>query len=182
LTAMDATINLFTRERLLLLYTKAPQALWRHDVDVSLDAAARMARFAQLAGVKTTFCVMARGEFYNPFYGAGERALTEIVDAGQRICMHVDYRGDGDPRVAVERDWALWTLAYPGLIDDSFLAFHMPPLNVIWKDFEGFDHAHSSQWEGCYVSDSRREWSIEKEARVVNGMQIALHPEYWFGG
>ena len=56
----------------------------------------------------------------------------------------------------------------------------MPPKSVLWRDYSGFESAYARRWEGRYVSDSRREWTAEKEARVTNDMQIALHPEHWF--
>jgi hypothetical protein len=181
-TATAITQDLFTHERLLLLYTRFPGVFWRHDVDVSLTAAVQMARFAKLAGARCTFCVMARSEFYNPFSAQGERALLEIKENGHKLAAHVDLSEISNPRFAVVRDLRLWDEAYPTLFEDDYIAFHMPPPSVIWKDFETFHHGHESRWEGKYVSDSRREWSEEKEARVQDGMQVALHPEYWFGG
>jgi hypothetical protein len=175
-----STCEDFTTERLLRLYVSAPLAWWRHDVDVSLGAATKMARFAQLAGVRATFAVMARGEFYNPFCLAGEDALREIHEAGHELIPHVHYYGGSHPSFTVDRDRAIWEAAYPGLFDLSTVAFHMPPREVLWQDYAGFEHAHGSGWEGRYVSDSRREWGPEKEARVSNDMQIALHPEHWF--
>lgn len=177
----------FSPARLLRLYVSAPFAFWRHDVDVSLEAAARMARFARLAGRRCTFAVMARSEFYNPFSAVGERALFEIADAGHRLVPHVDCR-DGDARECVDADAALWHAAFPNLFDLGFVVFHMPSQDVLWRDFTsfGFDHAHAPEWEGRYVSDSRREWTPEKEALLERdggaGMQVALHPEHWLEG
>jgi hypothetical protein len=170
----------FTQERLLRLYVTAPKAIWRHDVDVSLGAACKMARFAQLAGVSATFAVMGRGEFYNPFCLEGEDALREIHSCGHRLVPHVHYRGGGDVYSTVDRDRCLWESMYPGVFDLSFVAFHMPPREVLWRTFEGFGHAHEPQWQGRYVSDSRREWTAEKESRVTDDVQVALHPEHWF--
>jgi hypothetical protein len=178
-----------TTERLLRLYTSAPKAFWRHDVDVSLDAAVQMARFAELAGVKTTFAIMARGEFYNPFSYPGREAIFKIRECGHRLIPHVHYRIDGSESIyeAVEEDRGLWDQDYPGVFDLSLVCFHMPPKEVLWNRYEGlgeahgFNHCHEPQWNGRYVSDSRREWTEEKEARVTNHMQVALHPEHWFG-
>lgn len=177
-----------TTERLLRLYTEAPQAFWRHDVDVSLEAAVKMARFAELAGVKTTFAIMARGEFYNPFSHVGRGQLNEIRDCGHRLIPHVHYRADGSASIyeSVEEDLSLWAHECPGMFDLSLVCFHMPPRVVLWQRYSGqgdhpaFEHAHGPQWLGKYISDSRREWTEEKEAQVGNDMQIALHPEHWF--
>jgi hypothetical protein len=177
-TACDVPARLgLSTERLLRLYTTAPGAFWRHDVDVSLEAAAKMARFAQLAGVQATFYVMPRGEFYNPFSRAGEDALQTIHECGHRIGIHVDYR-NGGVHQAVARDQNLMlSLRY---VNFDLVSFHMPPPEVLWRDFAGFENAYASQWEGRYLSDARREWDDTKEQRVSDDMQIALHPEHWF--
>jgi hypothetical protein len=169
-----------TPERLLRLYTSAPGAFWRHDIDVSLAAASKMARFAELAGVKATFYVMARGEFYNPFSLQGAKSIGAIIDAGQRIGIHVDYRPGPDVRTVVERDIALFVAAYPGVFDLQLVSFHRPPPEVLWREFPGFQNAYAPEWQGRYVSDARGEWDAAKEARVSDSMQIALHPEHWF--
>lgn len=169
----------FSHERLLRLYCTAPGAFWRHDIDVSLEAAVQMARFAQLAGVRATFYVMSVGEFYNPFSRAGAQALSAIHNAGHRIGLHCDYRS-GDVWHTVERQRRLLMGPYAEIIDPALVSFHMPPQDVLWRDFTEFENAYASRWEGRYLSDARREWSLEKELRVANDMQIALHPEHWF--
>ncbi len=170
----------FTQEHLLRLFTSAPGAFWRHDIDVSLSAAAKMARFAKLAGVQCTFYLMARSEFYNPFSDEGEDAVAEIIEAGHRIGLHVDYRS-GSVTEAVDRDRLLMIAGgYSDVVDPLLVSFHMPPRRVLWSDFPGFTNAYASEWEGRYVSDSRRQWTEEKTALVGDGMQINLHAEHWF--
>jgi hypothetical protein len=90
-------VSEFSQERLLGLFTKAPKArIWRHDVDVSLSAAAKMARFAEMAGVQSTFYLNPRCEFYNLFSREGA-AMMAIRAAGHRSACIVDYRiGFGD--------------------------------------------------------------------------------------
>lgn len=163
---------------LLRLLTSAPKAFWRFDIDISLDAAARMARFAQVAGVRGTFYVMATSEFYNPFSGPGANAISAIHQAGHRLGAHVDYRNGSVERL-VHRDRAMLEAFFPGVFSDA-VSFHMPPKAVLWRDYEAFDSAYAARWEGRYVSDSRREWNAEKETRVTNESQVALHAEHWF--
>jgi hypothetical protein len=171
----------FSNERLLRLFTSAPKAFWRSDVDVSLSAAVKMARFAQLAGAQSTFYLMPRG-MYNLFSREGEEAVAAILDAGHQIGVHVDYR-NGSVEEAVERDLFLFKAGYPrvpiGWRGQRRVSFHMPPDCVLWRDFDGFESAYASKWEGRYLADSRGEFGPEKEARVSDDMQINLHPEHW---
>lgn len=170
----------FTPERLLRLFTTAPKAFWRFDVDVSLARAVDMAQLAQIAGIRGVFYVMCRSPFYNPFSSTGLAALEAIHAANQRVGLHIDYRG-GDVLGVVNTDQDLARRgARRGLFYTELVSFHMPPPDVLWRDFYGFHNAYGTEWEGRYLSDSRREWGPDKEARVTNDMQIALHAEHWF--
>jgi hypothetical protein len=158
------------RERLLRLFTQAPKAFWRFDIDLSLERAVDMAQVCQIAGVKGTFYVMLRSPFYNVFSTEGLRALWMLSEEyGQNVGLHVNHREPWDVKQQVREDQLL--AAHGGLY----------PKAVLWKDFLTFESAYASRWQGRYVSDSRREWSPEKEERVSDGMQVALHPEHWFG-
>lgn len=173
----------FTEGHLLSLMTHAPNCQWRFDVDLSLEAAGKMARFAQLAGVSGTFYLMTRSEFYNPFSSVGEATIGTIVRTGHQIGLHCEYRS-GDVAVAVRRDLELFTAAYQLPLVNTPVSFHMPPRSVLWQDFDGFENAYGSRWQGQYVSDARREWDEIKERRVMahgNELQVALHAEHWFG-
>jgi hypothetical protein len=170
----------FSLERLLHLFTKAPGAFWRHDVDVSLPAAEHMARFAQLAGVQSTFYLMPRSDIYNLFSREGQRTVAAILECGHRLGLHCDYR-TGSVTETVQRDQRLLEAGFPGVFE-NLVSFHMPPACVVWRDYEMFENAYAARWEGRYVADSRREFGPEKEAAITNGMQVNLHPEYWSAG
>jgi hypothetical protein len=131
----------FSQERLLGLFTKAPKAFWRHDVDVSLSAAAKMARFAEMAGVQGTFYLNPRCEFYNLFSREGQAAMMAIRRAGHRLGLHCDYR-IGSVIEAVRRDWALMDASAP--LDSKAVSFHMPPTCVLWRDYSEFESAYAS--------------------------------------
>lgn len=174
----------FSQERLLRLFTKAPGAFWRHDVDVSLSAAVKMARFAQVAGVQSTFYLNPRSDFYNLFSREGRAAVDAIQIAGHRLGLHCDCRIRAVlPRVQRDRD--LIEADYPGLFSDA-VSFHMPGEWLLWRDFtasgnfESFENAYGSKWKDRYLSDSRREFSEGKERLISDDVQINLHPEHWF--
>jgi len=182
ITTDVATPRAFTRPYLLDLYTKAPGAFWRHDVDLDLAAAVRMARFAQIAGVSATFYLMTTSDTYNLLGADGRAAIGSIWTAGHRLGLHVDDRAGILPEATVQRAFAVVDVAFPDVFTRKF-SFHMPKRSLLWRSFDhiGFESAYAPEWEGRYVSDSRREWDGEKEARVTNDMQICLHPEHWFG-
>lgn len=171
----------FSLERLLRLFTSAPNAFWRHDVDVSLATAVKMARFAEVAGVKSTFYLAPRSDFYNLFSREGVAAVEAILNAGHGVGLHCHHREDDPWDVAstVDADRELVAAGYP-YASWRAVSFHMPQLGVLWQDFEDFDNAYASEWEGRYLADSRRAFGADKESRVGENMQINLHPEHWF--
>lgn len=165
-------------KKLLELFRAAPEAFWRHDVDIDLFAAVKMARFAQVAGISSTFYLNPRSDFYNLFSWQGKVAIDAIRDAGHDIGLHCDYR-EGSVRARVLDDLAL--LSHPcgglGLPFGSKVSFHMPSDEVLWRDFDFCDNAYASKWKGHYLADSR---GRDLPRSPTNEDQINLHPEWWF--
>lgn len=160
-------------KKLLALFASAPAAFWRHDVDLDLDAAVKMARFAQVAGVCSTFYLNPRADFYNLFSRQGADTIAAIREAGHHIGLHCDYRG-GDVADCVGGDLALLGMA--GVVTRK-VSFHMPPGDVLWRDFDTFENAYAARWQGRYLADSR---GRELERPPTNEDQINLHPEWYF--
>lgn len=177
----------FTNERLLSLFTSRPDAFWRHDVDVSMDAARMMARFAQLAGVSSTFYIMPRAEFYNPFSSEGAFLIEHIVKCGHRLGVHCDFRGTTDKNspaiaasIAAYGDWRLLDNAYPDVFEEK-VSFHMPPPEILWVDLPGpMENAYGVRWKDRYLSDSRGILGNEDVLALEGPVQVNLHPEHWF--
>src|SRR6266487_4453075 len=79
--------------------------LLRHDVDLSLDAALRMAELEADAGAAATYFLMTRSEFYNLDSASGESAVERLRSLGHRVGLHtlwphVDRDGRFDPVLA----------------------------------------------------------------------------------
>lgn len=165
----------FSQERLLALFTQAPDAFWRHDVDVSLAAARKMAEMAQIGGVVSTFYLNPRSSFYNLFSGEGRATVRHILAAGHRVGVHVD--PIGDPEESALNDLQLVSSWYGEITFGRRVSFHMPNSLVLWRDFGHFENAYASKWEGRYLADSRGK---PLNGNVTNDMQINLHPEHWF--
>jgi len=77
----------------------------RHDVDLSLAAALRLAEFEAEADAQATYFLMTRSVFYNLASSEGERALARLRELGHRVGHHavnpnVDLDARFDPVVA----------------------------------------------------------------------------------
>ena len=66
----------------------AGDLLLRHDVDLSLDAAVRLAELEAEAGAWATYFLMTRSVFYNLASQEGERALERLRELGHRVGLH----------------------------------------------------------------------------------------------
>lgn len=183
--ALDHDFSIARLER--LLSTDNPEVEWRHDVDFDPECALRMAQLEHRLGVQSTYYVMGRGDFYNPFGVKTSQLFKEIIGYGHTLGMHVDLEvGRGSQvsmetmRRACEWDWLLFQEG--GLDVTRRVAFHAPPRSVYWRDVPGFEHALAPQWADRYVADSRGVWRESPEEKVAAGgpVQVNCHPEWWW--
>lgn len=154
----------FSIDRLGELLAESPaNTFWRHDIDVSPDAALQMAKLEAELGIVATFYVMTESPFYAP---------TDAVVLAMRLAAldhHVGWHID--PRLPS---------AYPA--DGLRVSWHCPTPEMLWRDFDGFESAYASRWEGRYVSDARGVFRGGDPEDIFDGeaLQVALHPEWWF--
>ncbi len=158
----------FTLDRLEELYAAMPRdTFWRHDVDVSLDAAIKMAAWETVREYHSTFYLMVT----SPFYTMGEAREARDALHGLGHCVGLDWETlQPFPRA--------WDTRGDGTLPVSF---HCPKPHLLWKDFRAFDSAYRPEWQGRYFADSRGRFAHgDPEALVTTGpVQINLHPEWW---
>ena len=147
-----------------------PQAgdlLLRHDVNLSLEAALRMAELEAEAGAVATYFLMTRSEFYNLASPSGERLLERLRELGHRVGLH-----------------AVWPLVE---FDDRFdpvLAWHNPDPEYMRGAVEGAANVMQAPWADVYRSDSNQRWRQgcpceELAAGAFERLQLLVHPEIW---
>ena len=147
----------------------AGDVLLRHDVDLSLDAALRLAELEAEAGAAATYFLMTRSVFYNLASAEGERALARLRELGHRVGLHavypqLDLDGRFDPVVAWHNP------------DPEFMRAPLDgAVNVMQAPYFDPDHYRSDSnqhWRsGCpheELADGRFEW-----------LQLLTHPEIW---
>ena len=141
----------------------------RHDVDLVLDAAVRMAELEAERDVTATYFLMTRSVFYNLASAEGEAALARLRALGHRIGLHavhphVDLDERFDPVLA-------WHNPEPGYVNEPVDAL----VNVMTPPW--FDREH-------YRSDSNQHFRsgdpTEALARnELEWLQLLIHPEIW---
>jgi hypothetical protein len=145
----------------------AGDLLLRHDVDLSLDAALRMAELEAEAGAAATYFLMLRSEFYNLDSASGEAAIERLRALGHRVGLHAVW-----PHV--DRDDRF----------DPVLAWHNPDPEYMREPVEGLVNVMESPWADVYRSDSNQYWRQgcpheELRAGTFERLQLLTHPEIW---
>jgi len=141
----------------------------RHDVDLSLAAAVRMAELEADAGATSTYFLMTESVFYNLASKEGVAAVARLRELGHRVGLHAVY-----PNAALDARF------------DPVVAWHNPdpeymtaPLaNAINVMEERYFEPHT------YRSDSNQRWRSgcpheELRAGSFPWLQLLTHPEIW---
>jgi hypothetical protein len=153
-------------------FDEAPVAgdlLLRHDVDLSPSAALRMGELEAEMGVRATYFVMTRSEFYNLAAPSGENLLQALRRLGHLVGLHAVH-----PHVDFDSRF------------DPVLAWHNPEPEYMSAPVEGLVSAMEPRFFAPerYRSDSNQRWRNgcphEGLARGdFEWLQLLVHPEIW---
>jgi hypothetical protein len=155
-----------------VFFDAEPQAgdlLLRHDVDLSLDAAVRLAELEAEAGVAATYFLMTQSVFYNLASPEGLRALNRLRELGHGVGLH-----------------AVWPGAELDERFDPVVAWHNPNPDYMSEPLDGVVNVMQSPFfdPDHYRSDSNQRWRYgcphEQLARAeFTWLQMLTHPEIW---
>lgn len=168
--------------------------LWRHDVDVSMHRALRLAEIETEEGARATYFLYPRSIFYNLLSTEIHRLVRRIVKLGHDIALHFDSTHfeatlngpDLVTAIAHERD----LLHREFGVAPTAVSFHLYGVleHPMPEDDEiaGLVNAYSRRLRSTYgyVSDSNGIWlhrrlkDVLTEAREER-LQVLTHPEWW---
>ena len=141
----------------------------RHDVDLSLDAALRMAELETDAGASATYFLMTESVFYNLASSEGGAAIARLRELGHRVGLHAVY-----PTARLDDRF------------DPVVAWHNPDPAYMTAPV---DEAVNVMQEGyfdpsTYRSDSNQHWrsGCPHEGLLAGAfpwLQLLTHPEIW---
>jgi hypothetical protein len=153
-------------------FDRPPQAgdlILRHDVDLSLEAAVRMAEVEAEAGAWSTWFLMTRSVFYNLGSHEGERTIARLRELGGRIAHHAVW-----PRLELDERF------------EPVVAWHNPDPEYMTAPVAGATNVMAAPWfdPEHYRSDSNRQWRHGcphpgLERGEPEWLQLLVHPEIW---
>jgi hypothetical protein len=142
----------------------------RHDVDLSLDAALRMAEIEHDAEAPATYFLMTESVFYNLDSSEGVAAIGRLRELGHRVGLHAVY-----PNAPMDNRF------------DPVVAWHNPDPEYMSAPLaDGRINVMQEPWfdPDTYRSDSNQRWRSdcphdELRAGTFPWLQLLVHPEIW---
>ncbi len=141
----------------------------RHDVDLSLDAALRLAELEAVEGAAATYFLLTESVFYNLASSEGSAAIERLRELGHRVGLH-----------------AVWPNARLDGRFDPVVAWHNPDPEYMSAPVEGAVNVMQAPWFApeTYRSDSNQQWRHgcpheELAAGAFPWLQLLTHPEIW---
>ncbi len=166
--------------------------IWRHDVDLSLYYALKLAKLESEAGISSTYFLHLHGEFYNLMDGGSREIVKEILSLGHQIGVHYDANYYEDQSIAdIERGLEFEKTVFTQLFGSTpaVFSFHnTSPFVLSCKadSYAGMVNTYGSafQDEIGYCSDSNGYWRHDRlydvlKSRKHKKLQALTHPEWW---
>ena len=153
-------------------FDRAPEPgdlILRHDVDLSLEAAAAMAEVEAAEGAWSTWFLMTRSVFYNLASPAGDRTIARLRALGHRVAHHAVW-----PHVDLDERF------------DAVVAWHNPDPEYMSSEIDGATNVMRAPFfdRDRYRSDSNQQWrhGCPHDALAEGSfewLQLLIHPEIW---
>ena len=166
--------------------------LWRHDVDLDLEQALKIAKRESKAGIKSTYFLLPGSEFYNLREKGSFGIVKEIMNLGHEIGLHFDPHFY---EIASEADLESPLQSEKRYMEELFnteikaFSFHITnPLIMSFQaeKYAGMVNTYSTQFQKDipYCSDSNGIWRHDRiedfiEAHKNGPLQILTHPVWW---
>jgi len=160
--------------------------LLRHDIDYSIEKALEMAKLESKMGIKSTYFVLLRGQFYNPYSIINTSHLKEIQNLGHEIGLHYDsteLSKEKSPHKKLKEE--IKQLEWIMGKKISIVAQHNPTVSPKLKNIfhDVFDARESKIFKNLsYISDSVKNWRSRCMCNHIGEeetLQILIHPIWW---
>ncbi|MDQ8039468.1 MAG: formyltransferase family protein [Rickettsiella sp.] len=177
-------------------YTSHATVLLRHDIDVSVHRAYKLAKIETALGIKSTFFIM----LYNWFYDIRDPEIRNLIFAikkmGHKIGLHFDASYPLNTNF-IDKETLAKTILQQKIGLETILSlkitifsYHNPTIlgNNLIKDLEicGMLNVYNETFikNFKYCSDSNGLWRFDKLDDLIKPKQypklhVLIHPEWW---
>jgi hypothetical protein len=163
----------------------------RHDIDMTMDSAVKMAEIEHEIGIKATYFILLRSGMYNVFSKEVDEKIRRILELNHTIGLHFDpslylYKSVRsldkycfDECLLLER----WFN-----INIDIVSFHRPASIFLGLDdcIGGRSHTYQPCYfkDIAYCSDSRGDWHYGHPLDIIKlgnfpALQLLVHPVWW---
>lgn len=161
-------------------------AIMRHDVDLSVEYAYRLAQIEYEQRIKSTYFFLLTSPFYNICEPAHIRMIHEMIDMGHHIGLHYDHQAypeHVDIKASIRHEASLLSsiLGTPVRV----FSYHRPTIELLTKpvDIDLINAYHMRYMEYFrYISDSNHQWKdgcLMEYIRDRRKLYILTHPIWW---
>jgi hypothetical protein len=158
----------------------------RHDVDLTVPAAYRMACIEKDQSIRSTFFFLVTAHSYNPFSEFNRPLIKTMADWGFEIGLHFDPTIYGDidnSELQNKAEYEATMLESISCQQVESISLHNPSVHGQYPEFSGFNNAYDKRFfsDAQYLSDSRMyfrnkdPFAFTQEARI-RPLQVLLHP------
>lgn len=165
-------------------YINSPRCvILRHDIDTSLDQAVRLAELEAEMGVKSTYFVLLRTDFYNAASQQSQEQLRRILTLGHEIGLHFDEVAYG--KTLTEDETKENIIKECGILSAlldvpiTTVSMHRPSKATLEANLEipGIVNSYGKTFfhDFKYLSDSRRRWREPVLDIIRSGEYDRLH-------
>lgn len=156
------------------------QCILRHDVDFDIKQSLELAQLEHKLGVKSTYFVLLKTDFYNPLSQKSIEMLKRIIGLGHEIGLHFDeksYEDDCNVTNAIKNECRILEQALEHPI--KVVSMHRPSKKTLESNYviDGLINSYSDRFfkEYKYISDSRRNWREDAFAIINSNEFPKLH-------
>jgi hypothetical protein len=141
----------------------------RHDIDLTLDAALRMAELEAELGVTATYLLMTESLFYNLASPEGVEAIDRLRELGHVVGLHAVY-----PNAQLDERF------------EPVVAWHNPRPEYMTLPIDGVINVMGARYFApeTYRSDSNQHWRAGcphagLSAGAFPWLHVLIHPAIW---
>ncbi len=158
----------------------------RHDIDIALEPALKMAKIENKLGISSTFFILFHSPFYNPFSINSSQIIKEILDLNHRIGFHYDssvyIKNHLKPEEVIMKEIDVMNNYFNISIKE--IAPHNPSINDTMEFcLPNIINADSKEFKENrkYLSDSVQNWreGAFSNYTLEKNLYILIHPIWW---